>query len=125
MVIEELEKTFFKKRAALAQILEEAEPRKAERDAAVEAAETLVKDSQTLNHAAAEELTVAQASAKTASNAVNSAEAEVAAYEPERSKVENEKDARVAVLENFKQYNIAGFELLRDHASKPVAAPEE
>merc|ERR1712048_1407680 len=58
-----------------------------------------------------------------ASEAVRLAEAEVATYEPERLKVLGEKESKAAMLENFKQYNMGGFELLKDQSSKPVAAP--
>merc|ERR1712048_1164997 len=60
MVIDELQKCFSKKAAALSQMLEDALPRKAERDAAVDAAETDVKDAQDLQNTAAEELAFAK-----------------------------------------------------------------
>merc|ERR1712014_189093 len=125
MVITELEKAFSKKTAELTQILAEAAPKNAERDAAVEAAETHVKDAEESQKKAAEELASAKESEKQSYKAVKRIEAEVAAYEPERLKVEAEKDARATVLGNFKEYNIGCFELLRDQTSKPAATPEE
>merc|ERR1712048_324777 len=120
MVIDELQKCFSKKAAELSQTVAEAIPRKAERDAAVEAAETHVKGAQDLEHTAAEELASAKDFASKASEAVKLAEANVAAYEPERLKAVDEKDAKAAILENFKQYNLGCFELFRDQASKPI-----
>jgi hypothetical protein len=120
MVISELQKCFSKKQAELSQMLAEAIPRKAERDAAVEAAETHVKDAQDLQDTAAEELVSAKGLWRQAFKTVKLAEAEVAAYEPERLKVEGEKDAKAAILDNFKQYNLGCFELLRDRTSKPI-----
>merc|ERR1712048_842103 len=60
MVIEELQKAFSKKTAELSQTLAEAGPKKAERDAIVEAAETHVKDAEDSQKKAAEELASAR-----------------------------------------------------------------
>jgi len=124
MVISELQKCFAKKADELSQMLAEALPKKAERDAAVEAAETHVKDAQDSQNTAAEELMSAKGSWRQAFKTVKLAEAEVAAYEPERLKVQGEKDAKAAILDNFKQYNLGSFELLRDQTSKPIVAQQ-
>merc|ERR1712187_804836 len=60
MVIGELQKCFSKKAAELSQMVAETLPKKAERDAAVEAAEMQVKDAQDLQSSAAEELASAK-----------------------------------------------------------------
>jgi len=121
MVIDELQKCFAKKAAELSQTLAEAAPRKAERDAAVEAAETHVKAAQDLQGTAAEKLASAKESVTKASEAVKLVEAEAAAYEPKRVEFEREKDAKAANLDNFKQYNVGCFELMRAQTSKPIA----
>lgn len=125
MVIEQLEKTFNNKASELLQKVEEAAPQKAERDAAAEAAETHVKESQALHQTAAEELTSAQTAEKNASNAVGKAKDELDAYEPERLKVVEAKEAKADILESFKQ-NVKGyFELLRDHDSTPATSLQD
>merc|ERR1712048_1421284 len=106
-------------------MLDEAAPKKAERDAAAEAAEGHVTDVLASKQAAVEELTSAKASVKDASDAVTKAQANLDAYEPERVKATEEKEAKSDTLKNFR-LNIKGyFELLRDHEAKPASPPEE
>merc|ERR1712187_30565 len=125
MVIEQLEKKFGDKATELSKMLDEAAPKKAERDAAAEAAEVRVKDVQAAKQAAVEELASAKASVKDASDAVTKAQVNLDAYEPERMKATEEKEAKSDFLNNFRQ-NIKGyFELLCDHEAKPASPPEE
>merc|ERR1712050_76963 len=89
-----------------------------------EAAEAHVKDAQASNHAAAEELTSGQAAVKDASDTVTTAQANLRAYEPDRLKALQEKEAKSTILNNFRQNNKNHFELLRDAESKAAASAQ-
>jgi len=121
MVIEQLEKTFSNKASELLQKVEEAAPKKAERDAAVEAADAHVNETKALHHEATEELTIAQTSEKVASDAVSKAQEDLNAYEPERLKAVKAKAAKSDILDNFVQNIKEYFALLRDQDSRPAS----
>jgi len=121
MVIEQLEKTFSSKASELLQKVEEAAPKKAERDAAVEAADAHVNETQALHQKAAAELTTAQTSEKDASDAVCKAKEDLNAYEPERLKAVEAKAAKADILDKFMQNIKDYFALLRDQDSRPAS----
>jgi len=121
MVIEQLEKTFSNKASELLQRVEEAAPKKAERDAAVEAADAHVIETRALHQKAADELTIAQTSEKDTSNAVCKAQEDLNAYEPERLKAVEAKAAKGGILDNFMQNVKDYFALLRDTDSRPAS----
>merc|ERR1711963_1133883 len=80
MVIEQLEKTFSGKASDLQQKVEEAVPKKAERDKAVEVADAHANETLALHQKAAEELSIAKTSEKDASDAVRKAQENLDAY---------------------------------------------
>lgn len=125
LVIEQIQKAFTVKVTDFSGLFDEAGTKKAELDAAAEAADAIVKDADAQSQAAASELASAQASMQEASDAVKMAESNVAAHEQELLNVTGQKETMAAVLNEFVQYNKGNFELLKDQVSKTAAVPED
>lgn len=120
MVLDHVEKHLVSTVAELAKLMEDGAAAKAERAAAVEAAQQDVDAATDANVRAAADFKAVEEASKAAAAAAKRAATALASYEHELKKATAALDEKVAVLESFRLYNKANFELLRDRVTKPA-----
>lgn len=125
MVLDQLGASLRERVASLARAVEEATPPAQERAAAVEAAQAQVSATTGAQEQAAKAAAEAGSANETAAAARQAAGDALTAFEPEYTEATRVRDEKGAALENFQQYNVACFELLRDKtASAKAKVPE-
>jgi len=117
MVLEQIGTLFKDKLAALAKAVDEAAPAAEERAADVAAAQAALEAASSAQQAAADALNGAKGAEQDAAAAARAAKDALSAHEPEYASATTACDDKATVLENFKLYNVASFELLRDRAA--------
>jgi chromosome segregation ATPase len=122
MVLDQIETQFKGKLAALVKVIDEAAPAAQQRAAAVEEARAGLEKAVAAQQAAVEALTAATSAQNSAAAAVQAAKDAVEAFEAEHAKATKARDEIALELENFKEYNIASFEMMRDRASAKAIA---
>ena len=116
MVLEQLGARLKEQAVSLAGVVEEATPAAQARAFAVEAAQAELQKAEEAEKRAVEALEVARAGQQAAAAGAAAAKEKVDAFEPEYTQATQERDAKAGALENFRLYNVACFEQLRDQA---------
>jgi len=122
MVLEQLGARMREQAATLARTVEEATPAAQERASAVEAAQAELGRAAAEEKSAVEDLEQSKASQQAAAQGATAARERLEVFEPEYSKATCERDQKAEALENFRLYNMACFEQLRDQASPAKVA---
>lgn len=115
MVIDQLKTSLQTKLAELVQKLQSEAPAKASRAAAVDAAEKKLVEAQDSQQRGSDEADAAVADQQNASSAVAVAKEALAAHGPTYKEATEARDAKQLELENFQNYSMGCFELLRDY----------
>merc|ERR1719343_468961 len=124
MVLEQLGARLREQSASLARVVEEATPAAQARASAVEAAQAEFHKAEEAEKRAVEDLEVARAGQQAATAGAAAAKERVDAFEPEYTQATQERDAKAGALENFRLYNVACFEQLRDQAPSSANVAE-
>jgi len=125
MVLDQLEKTMMSKVAELATLLEECAACTQTCVAAVEAAEKEVELTAEWQTCIGEALTSLTASEKDAAAAAGDSDTAVVTFEIDCEKAVHAREAKVKVLDHFKEHNMGSFSSLRDKLSKQAVAAAE
>eukprot|EP00933_Yihiella_yeosuensis_P029745 TRINITY_DN23371_c0_g2_i1.p1 TRINITY_DN23371_c0_g2~~TRINITY_DN23371_c0_g2_i1.p1 ORF type:complete len:390 (+),score=154.16 TRINITY_DN23371_c0_g2_i1:75-1244(+) len=114
MVVAQLQEALEKKIAELTATIENAAPASAAFQAAVTSAEEALEAAKQEQHVVAEAVEAAVAFKKQRSEEDSAAKASLESYEPEYKEACQARDAKIAQLDNFKEWNVACYEVVRN-----------
>eukprot|EP00933_Yihiella_yeosuensis_P016974 TRINITY_DN1432_c0_g2_i1.p1 TRINITY_DN1432_c0_g2~~TRINITY_DN1432_c0_g2_i1.p1 ORF type:complete len:413 (-),score=154.14 TRINITY_DN1432_c0_g2_i1:160-1398(-) len=123
MVVSQLEEGFTNKVAEITAKIENGAPAAAARKAAVDAAEQHLSAMKQAQSTAADAMRAAFDTEESQKGVAEVVKAELSAFLPEYGEAEAKKAAKVDQLENFREWNLANFEVLRDRQEALIFVP--